>query len=138
LIAAAGLAFAGFYFVIRFLFKDFLQSFFPTFLWALGVQFSQVVCVYFIMLSLHLPLWQHQWIFIFLLAAVISVLPVSLGGGLGTREFMFVEGSKFFHLDAQTGVVISLLFYLVTVICSVWGLYYNFHDPLKEGPKNSE
>jgi glycosyltransferase 2 family protein len=138
LIAAAGLAFAGFYFVIRFLFKDFLQSFFPTFLWALGVQFSQVVCVYFIMLSLHLPLWQHQWIFIFLLAAVISVLPVSLGGGLGAREFMFVEGSKFFHLDAQTGVVISLLFYLVTVICSVWGLYYNFHDPLKEGPKNSE
>jgi uncharacterized membrane protein YbhN (UPF0104 family) len=132
LIFAAILAFAGFYFVIRFLFKDFLQSFFPTFLWALAVQLSQVICVYFIMLSLHLPLSQHEWIFIFLLAAVISVLPISLGGGLGTREVVFAEGARFFHLDPQTGVIISLLFYLLTVIGSVWGLYYNFHDPLKD------
>ena len=132
LIFAAILAFAGFYFVIRYLFKDFLQSFFPTFFWALAVQLSQVVCIYFIMLSLHLPLSQHEWIFIFLLAAVISVLPISLGGGLGTREFVFVEGSRFFHLDPQTGVIISLLFYLLTVVGSVWGLYYNFHDPLKD------
>lgn len=126
------LAFAGFYFVIRFLFKDFLPSFLPTFFWAIAVQLSQVVCVYFIMQSLHLSFLQSEWIFIFLLAAVISVLPISLGGGLGTREFVFVEGAKFFHLDPQTGVVISLLFYLLTVIGSVWGLYYNFHDPLKE------
>ena len=132
LIFAAVLAFAGFYFVIRFLFKDFLQSFFPTFVWALGVQLSQVICVYFIMLSLHIPLMQQQWIFIFLLAAVISILPLSLGGGLGTREFVFVEGARFFNLDPQTGVIISLLFYLVTVIGSLWGLYYNFHDPLRE------
>jgi len=136
LIAAAILAFGGFYFAIRFLFKDFLPSFFPTFFWALAVQLSQVVCVYFIMLSLHLPLLQHEWIFIFLLAAVISVLPISLGGGLGTREFVFVEGSRFFHLDAQTGVIISLLFYLLTGIGSLWGLYYNFHDPLKETSHN--
>jgi glycosyltransferase 2 family protein len=132
LIFAAVLAFAGFYFVIRFLFKDFLQSFFPTFLWALGVQLSQMVCVYFIMLSLHIGLLQYEWIFIFLMAAVISILPLSLGGGLGTREFVFVEGARFFHLDPQTGVIISLLFYLVTVVGSLWGLYYNFHDPLKE------
>ncbi len=134
LIAAAVLAFAGFYFGIRFLFKDFLQSFFPTFLWALAVQLSQVVCVYFIMVSLHLPLSQHEWIFIFLLAAIISVLPISLGGGLGTREFVFVEGARFFHLDPQTGVIISLLFYVLTVMGSIVGLYYNFHDPLKTTP----
>jgi uncharacterized membrane protein YbhN (UPF0104 family) len=138
LIAAAILAFAGFYFVTRYLFKEFLQSFFSTFLWALAVQFSQVICIYFIMLSLHLPVSQHEWIFIFLLAAVISVLPISLGGGLGTREFVFVEGSRFFHLDAQTAVIISLLFYLLTVIGSVWGLYYNFHDPLKYSPYSNE
>jgi uncharacterized membrane protein YbhN (UPF0104 family) len=136
LIAAAILAFAGFYFVIRFLFRDFLQSFFPTFLWALAVQLSQVICVYFIIFSLGLPFSQHEWLFIFLLAAVISVLPISLGGGLGTREFVFVEGSRFFHLDPQTGVIISLLFYLLTVITSVWGLYFNFHDPLKKAALN--
>jgi len=138
LMAAAILSFAGFYFVIRFLFKYFLPSFFPTFLWALAVQFSQVICIYFIMLSLHLPLSQHEWIFIFLLAAVISVLPISLGGGLGTREVVFAEGARFFLLDPQTGVIISLLFYLLTVIGSIWGLYYNFHDPLKEASQKLE
>jgi uncharacterized membrane protein YbhN (UPF0104 family) len=132
LIAGAILAIAGFYFVIRYLFKDFLPGFLPTFLWGLAVQFSQVICVYFILLSLHLSILQHEWIFIFLLAAVISVLPVSLGGGLGTREVVFAEGARFFYLDPQTGVTISLLFYLVTVIGSLWGLYYNFHDPLKD------
>jgi len=132
LIFAAVLAFAGFYLATRFLFKDFVTSFFPTFVWALGVQFSQVICIYFIMLSLHIPLWQHEWVFIFLMAAVISILPISLGGGLGTREVVFAEGARFFHTDPQTGVIISLLFYLITVIGSVWGLYYNFHDPFKE------
>jgi glycosyltransferase 2 family protein len=132
LIGGALLAIAGFYLAIRFLFKDFLQSFLPTFFWAMAVQASQVVAIYFILMSLHLPL-QHEWIFIFLASAVISVLPISLGGGLGTREVVFAEGAKFFHLDPQMGVVISLLFYLLTVIGSVWGLYYQFHDPLAEG-----
>ncbi|HWJ25054.1 MAG TPA: lysylphosphatidylglycerol synthase domain-containing protein, partial [Flavisolibacter sp.] len=114
------------------LFKDFLPGFLPTFFWALAVQLSQVICIYFILLSLHLPFNQHEWIFIFLLAAVISVLPISLGGGLGTREVVFAEGARFFSLNSQTGVIISLLFYLLTVMGSVWGLYYNFHDPLKD------
>jgi len=63
------------------------------------------------------------------------VFPVSLGGGLGTREVVFVEGAKYFHLDPQLALVISLLFYLSTVIASMWGLYFVFHDPLKEGLK---
>ena len=82
-------------------------------------------------MSLHLPI-QHEWIFIFLASAVISVLPISLGGGLGTREVVFAEGAYFFHLDPHTGVVISLLFYLLTLTGSLWGLYYQFHDPLKD------
>lgn len=131
LIAAAVLAFGGFYFGVRYVFKTFLPGFFPTFFWGLAVQLSQVVCIYFIMLSLEVPLYQHQWIFIFLLAAVVSILPVSLGGGLGTREVVFAEGARFLNLDPQTGVVISLLFYLLTVAGSLWGLYYSFHDPLK-------
>ena len=101
-------------------------------IWTGGaVQLSQVVCLYFILLSLHIPWDQHEWIFIFLASAVVSVLPISLGGGLGTREVVFAEGARYFHLDPQLGVTISLLFYLQTVIGSLWGLYYSFHDPLK-------
>lgn len=128
-------AVAVLYFAVRFYFKDFLPGFWATFVWGLLVQLTQVVCVYCILLSLDMPVDQPQWVFIFLVAAVVAVFPVSLGGGLGTREVVFVEGAKYFHLDPQIALVISLLFYLSTVIASIWGLYFVFHDPLTEDHK---
>lgn len=118
------------YGIIRRYFKDFLPGFWSTFFWGLVVQLTQVACVYCILASLGLPLNEPRWIFIFLLAAVIAVFPVSLGGGLGTREVVFVEAAKYFHLDPQTGLVISLIFYLSTVVASIWGLFFVFIDPL--------
>jgi glycosyltransferase 2 family protein len=137
-ILAAGtlLAFIGYYFIIRFVFRYFLPGFVQTLILGLGVQILQVICIYLIMMSIGISVEEHEWIFIFLASAVITVLPVSLGGGLGTRELVFAEGARFFHLEPQTGVVISLLFYLVTVAGSLWGLYYNFNDPLEESSKN--
>ncbi|MBI1343732.1 MAG: flippase-like domain-containing protein [Terrimonas sp.] len=131
LVTGALLAVLALYLIIKFFFKDFLKGFWPTFFWGLAVQLTQVVCVYCILKALDIPLGQSEWIFIFLAAAVISVLPLSLGGGLGTREFVFVEGANYFHLSPETGVVISLLFYLISVLASSWGLYFVFHDPLK-------
>ncbi|MFL5730338.1 MAG: lysylphosphatidylglycerol synthase transmembrane domain-containing protein [Cytophagaceae bacterium] len=130
LIAGAILAFGFFYLLVARYFKDFLPGFMPTFFWGLVVQLCQVICIYFILRSLQLPLIP-EWIFIFLASAVISVLPISLGGGLGTREVVFAEGAHFFHLDPQLGVAISLLFYLITVAGSAGGLYYSFKNPLE-------
>ncbi|HEV8271852.1 MAG TPA: hypothetical protein VGQ04_11150, partial [Chitinophagaceae bacterium] len=90
------------------------------------------VCVYCILLGLHLPLHQSEWIFIFLVAAVITVIPISLGGGLGTREFVFVKGAEYFLLDVHVAPIISILFYLSNALSSVWGVYYIYHDPLKD------
>jgi uncharacterized membrane protein YbhN (UPF0104 family) len=97
------------------------------------VQVFQVVCLYCVLLALHIPLHQSEWIFIFLVASVVSVLPISLGGGLGTREVVFAEGARFFGMDPHLGVIISLLFYLSNLLSSVWGAYFVFHDPLKVG-----
>ena len=133
LIAGALGAIAVLYVVVRFLFKDFLPGFWSTFLWGMAVQVFQVVCLYCVLKSLNIPLHQPEWIFIFLVASVVSVLPISLGGGLGTREFVFVEGARFFHLDPHLGIIISLLFYLSNLLSSVWGAYFVFHDPLKNG-----
>jgi len=129
--SGAALAIGGFYLGIRFLFPDFLSSFFTVLFWGLGVQILQVICIYFILSGLHLPP-DHQWVFIFLASAVISILPVSLGGGLGTREVVFAEGAGLFQLDPQTGVTISLLFYLITLVGSLWGAYYSVKDPLEK------
>lgn len=120
------------YIAVRFFFSDFLPGFFPAFFWGIVVQAIQVAGIGFTFLALHINADQQQWIFIFLSASVISVLPLSLGGGLGTREFVFVEGALFFQLDPHLAVVISLLFYLSSVAGAVWGAPFVFHDPLKK------
>jgi uncharacterized membrane protein YbhN (UPF0104 family) len=112
------------------LFNEFTPGFFPTFLWGIVVQGIQVLGVYLILAALHIDTDSSEWMFIFLSASVISVLPISLGGGLGTREVVFTEGANFFGLDPHLGVIISLLFYLTSVAGSVAGAYFIFHDPL--------
>lgn len=124
------------YLIVRIYFKDFLPGFWQAFLWGIVVQVIQVTCVYCILNALDLSLDQPQWIFIFLVSSVVSVIPVSLGGGLGTREFIFVTGAEYFKLDPDIGVIISLLFYFSNVLSSIWGVYFVFHNPLHE--KNKE
>ena len=132
LISGSALSIVGLYIVIRFFLKDFMPGFWPTFFWGIAVQIFQVVCVYCILKGLHLPLHQSEWIFIFLIAAVITVIPISLGGGLGTRELVFVEGARYFGLDIHIAPIISILFYLSNALSSVWGVYFIYNDPLKD------
>ena len=132
LISGSVLAVIALFVAVKYFFKDFLPGFWPTFLWGIAVQIFQVVCVYCILIGLHLPLHQSEWIFIFLVAAVITVIPISLGGGLGTREFVFVKGAEYFSLDVHVAPIISLLFYLSNALSSVWGVYFIYHDPLKD------
>jgi uncharacterized membrane protein YbhN (UPF0104 family) len=121
-----------FYLVIRSFFKDFLQGFLPTFLLGLLVQALQVICIYFIMWSLGISFHNSEWIFIFLVSSAISVLPISLGGGLGTRELIFAEGARFLNMKPELGIIISLLFYLNNLLSSAGGDYFIFHSPLKK------
>ncbi len=131
IIAGVVLSVVLLYFIISRWLKDFVSSFFPTLLLGILVQGSQVVCAYLIMAALGIPAHATEYIFIFLVSSVVSVLPLTIGG-LGIREVVFLEGSKLFGLLQETSVVISLLFYLITLLTSFIGLVYVFNDPLKE------
>ncbi len=132
LIAGSVISSVIFYLLLQSLFKDFLPGFYSTFLLGILVQTIQVICIYFIMSSLGVSVQESEWIFIFLASSAISVLPISLGGGLGTRELVFAEGANFFHLRPELGIVISLLFYFTNLISSVWGAYFIFFNPLNK------
>ena len=131
IVAGAVLAVVVLFLIIKRWFKDFITSFLPTLLFGILVQAFQVVCTYFIMAALGIPAHVTEYIFIFLVSSVVSVLPLTIGG-LGIREVVFLEGSKLFGLLQETSVVISVLFYLITLLTSVIGLVYVFNDPLKE------
>lgn len=134
-LVAIACTFILYYFVIRRYFKDFFPNIFSTFAWAILVQGSQVVCAYFIMAALGIPAHVTEYIFIFLISSVAAVLPISIGA-VGIREVVFLEGAKYFGgLDPDVSVVISFLFFLITVFTSLWGVFYVFRDPLKESNK---
>ena len=132
LISGSLLAIALFYFIIKKFFPAFLPGFWSTFLLGAAVQLTILLCVYFILFALNIEINLSGYIFIFLIATVASVLPVSVGGGLGVREFVMIEGAKYAGLEQHTALLVSLLFYLITVICSLAGMVYIFKKPLKQ------
>ena len=131
------LAIAGLLLVVKYFLPDFLPGFWPAFIWGMGVQLAQVFCLFLILQSIHIEMNYATWLFIFLVATVVAVLPLSLGGGLGTREFVFVTGAEYFLLDQQTGLTVSLIFFIITVISSAGGAYFIFQDPLQEFKKTN-
>jgi hypothetical protein len=86
------------YIVIRHYFKDFLPGFGPLFSGTCCAGHTGLLHLQHFIVS-SLPINQPQWVFI-LIAGVVVVFPISLGGGLGTRELGLVEGAKF-HLDVR-------------------------------------
>ena len=134
LVAGAVAAVLGLYLLVKKLFRDFVPSFFSTLFLGIAVQACQVVCVYLIMAALNIPVHTTEYIFIFLVSSVVAVLPLTIGG-LGAREIVFLEGSRYFDLIQENSVLISIIFYLITVFTSAFGVLYVFRDPLKK--KNS-
>jgi uncharacterized membrane protein YbhN (UPF0104 family) len=132
LIGGAIAAVILFYFITRLYFRDFLPSFFSTLLLGILVQGAQVICAYLIMAALHIPSHVHEYIFIFLASSVASVLPLTVGG-VGIREVVFLEGARYFKLGTESiSVVISVLFFLITLVVSLVGIIYVFKNPLNK------
>ncbi len=138
LIAGAVMAIPFLYFVIKKLFPDFLPGFWSTFLLGAAVQATILFCIYFIISALNISINVNGYIFIFLIAAIASVLPISVGGGLGVREFVIIQGAKYTGLDEHTAIILSLLFYLITVASSLVGMVFVFKNPLSENMVTSK
>ena len=64
-----------------------------------------------------------EYLFLFLLSSVASAVPITLGG-IGAREMTFVLGSELFGTSKDVAVSLSLLFYAVSLVSSLPGLYF--------------
>ncbi len=109
----------------------FYQLFFPTFkpyflkthVKAFVLQTCQLCCVACILLGIGVDDFLLPYLIIFLASAFMALFPFTIGG-LGAREIVFLYGAKYFELDPQIAVTISLLFFAVSAICSLPGAYF--------------
>lgn len=92
------------------------------------VQLAQLICVLCILQSLSINLDVIEYLFVFLVSSIVSVIPLTIGG-IGSREVTFLYGAKWLGLDASTSIGISFTFFLITALISLMGTVYHFRKP---------
>lgn len=94
---------------------------------ALVVQLLQVLCIVLILLALNTEQPFTAYLFTFLVSSLVSLFPFTVGG-LGAREYVFVQAANLLPMEKYTALTISLSFYLLSVTVALTGLYIAFRS----------
>ena len=90
-------------------------------IWSIVVQIFQMLAILMILTAFSIKAGQIEYLLIFLVSSVAAMLPISVGG-IGIREIVFLKMSGYLLLDQKIAVTISLTFYFITVLGSLFGL----------------
>ena len=118
---------AIYYLVLKLWFKSYCESFLIIHIKALGGQTCQLLCALFILYTLRVEGPFLPYLLLFMASSLLALFPLTIGG-LGARELVFMYGAKYFVLDPQVAITISLLFYCISALSSLPGAYFVFHS----------
>lgn len=131
IVAAIPLSVVAFWFVNKIFFTSTLPVFWKSVSFSALVQLAQLVCVLFVLKSLSVDTDFIEYLFVFLVSSIVSVIPLTIGG-IGSREVTFLYGAKWLGLDESTSIGISFTFFLITALTSLFGVIYHFKKPQLE------
>jgi glycosyltransferase 2 family protein len=114
------LALPIYYFVLKWLFSDFVSSYISTTFYSFTVQIFQVICAFFILISVGVDDHYLSYQVLFLISSVVAIFPFTVGG-FGARELTFILGYQYLGIDQNVAVAFSLLFFLITAVVSLVG-----------------
>ncbi|MHC1774243.1 MAG: lysylphosphatidylglycerol synthase transmembrane domain-containing protein [Lentimicrobium sp.] len=118
---------AAYYGGIHWFFKDFRSGINKTNLYSLAVQAAQLISAWFILYANHNQDQFIAYLFLFLISSIVATLPITIGG-IGSREITFLFGAELMHLDVHQSIALSLLFYVITAVVSLSGIYYSLNE----------
>ena len=119
------IAIFSFWALNKYIFKSGFAVVWKSILHSAFVQFSQLISVIFILKSLAVEMHNIEYLLIFFISSIVSVLPISIGG-IGLREVTFFYGAKYFLLNENVSIGISVLFFIIQAMVSLIGIYYHF------------
>ncbi len=128
IIAALTLLLIPTYFIsIRVLLKEKVKTAIGAIFYSVLIQLLNVVIVLVILIDLGAGTNSIStimgYVVIFMVSSMASILPVTIGGA-GIRELTFYYGAKLTGLDAEMGVAVAFLFFVVNITCSLNGLFF--------------
>ncbi|MDX1314550.1 MAG: lysylphosphatidylglycerol synthase transmembrane domain-containing protein [Eudoraea sp.] len=113
--------------------KRFFDYVYPVFWKSLGysaaVQLLQLVSVFLIWKALGINDSLIPYLFVFLVSSIVAVLPITIGG-IGSREVVFLYGALWLGLEEGSAISISVVFFLITALVSLFGMIYHFKKPV--------
>ncbi len=122
---------AGFWFLNKIWFSYTLKAFWGSFIYSGILQATQLLAVVCILRALSITLNEIAYLFVFLISSIVSVVPLTIGG-IGSREVTFLYGAKWLGLNADSSIAISMVFFLITALVSLFGIYHHFNKPRLE------
>ena len=102
-------------------YKQFIGIFTITALESLLVQIAQVISAFFILQAISLQANHIDYLAIFLMSTVATILPITIGGA-GAREVTFYYLLNSIQLDTNAGVALSLIFFGISALSSLAGV----------------
>jgi len=126
-ILAAAMALPALFILIKIAFPSFKAAFRPIVGWSLGVQLAQLTCAICILFALGTYSGLLIYLVLFLLSSIAAMLPISFGG-FGLRELLFIYAADIFPISETTAVALGLLFFTITFISSLIGVFLKLPD----------
>jgi hypothetical protein len=105
----------------RLFYRQFMPVFFTTAIESIIIQGTQLISAWFILISISAETNQIDYLAIFLISSVATILPLTIGGA-GAREVTFFYALQHLGLDTNTGVALSLIFFVISAISSLAGV----------------
>ena len=109
------------YFLTKKLFSNYTTVFFKAFFYSFLVQILQVISFIFLLKSLDVTDNFTIYAVVFLASSVLSLISFA---GIGVREMLFLQASKWFSFQPEISVSASLLFTMITAFFSVFGVIF--------------
>ena len=126
-----------YYFVLKFFLKSFVPIHAGLFGWSMLLQLMQLFAALFILYAFHQFSDISEYLFLFFFSAIATALPITIGG-VGAREMVFLLGAKFLHLNNELSIALSLMFFLLSAIVSLGGIYWVFFPPFRREEDKAE
>ena len=117
----AAMAYPLSFILTRLFYRQFIPVFFVTAIESIVVQGTQLISAWFILTSMSVTAHQIDFLAIFLISTVATILPLTIGGA-GAREVTFFYALRHLGLDTNIGVALSLIFFAISALSSFAGI----------------
>ncbi len=107
------------------LFPTFKSVFYPTLGYSFVIQGFQIGTILLTLLALEPSANFAVYTIIFLISSILSIISFA---GIGIRETFFYYAAQYLHFDPNVSAAVALVFSVITLITSLFGIIYLFKD----------